>query len=682
MSGRDPMFKNLLVANRGEIALRVMRTCRRLGIATTVVYSEPDARSPHVKEADAAVALGGSTAAESYLAQENVIAAAVRAGCDAVHPGYGFLSENSVFARAVVDAGLVFIGPPPTVIARMGDKLAAKRLAAQVGVATVPGHPAALPDAAAAIEAARLVGFPVLIKPAAGGGGKGMRVVTEPAGMTAALAAAQGEARKAFGDDRVFVERYISEPRHVEIQILADGAGNTIHLGERECSIQRRHQKIIEEAPSVAVNPALRERMGAAACALARAAGYVSAGTVEFMLDADGVFYFLEMNTRLQVEHAVTEMITGLDLVELQLCIAAGEGLPLRQGDVRFTGWAIEARICAEDPDRGFAPSTGVITRYEPPRGGDLRVDSGVEAGTRVSVYYDSLLAKVVAWGASREAARLRLVDALNGYHIEGLVTNIDFTNAVVNHPAFVEGALSTDFVARHMERAEAIPPPRERLHHMAIATVLVYHNRRHLEVESLRPSAPTVGGVRAAGAFRSYVVKAGEDVFQVRLRREPESSRWTLWLDEQTYDVVTPPFEFYRRRLALLIAGQRVRFRLTYEGNFIRAAYCGVRRTFEIYSPKEWALAAFMPAPAPPADGDDLVCPMPGLVVEVPVGVGDRVYPGQVLVVLESMKMESGVASSRDGEIGAVLIEKGQAVDAGDVLMRFAPVARSDAAR
>ncbi len=676
------LFKNVLIANRGEIALRVIRTCRRLGIATTVVYSEADARSPHVKDADAAVALGGATAAESYLAQEKVIGAAVRAGCDAVHPGYGFLSENPEFARAVVDAGLVFIGPPAAAIALMGDKLAAKRLAAQVGVPTVPGHPTSLPDAAAAIEAARLVGFPVLIKPAAGGGGKGMRVVTEPAGMAAALAAAQGEARKAFGDDRVFVERYIFRPRHVEIQILADGAGNTIHLGERECSIQRRHQKIIEEAPSVAVDPALRERMGAAACALARAGGYVSAGTVEFMLDADGAFYFLEMNTRLQVEHTVTEMITGLDLVELQLRIAAGEGLPLRQGDVRFRGWAIEARVCAEDPDRGFAPSTGVITRYEPPRGGNLRVDSGVEAGTRVSVYYDSLLAKVVAWGESREAARLRLVDALNGYHIEGLATNIDFANAVVNQPAFVEGALSTDFVARHMERAAATPPPRERLHHMAIATVLVYHNRRHLEVESLRPSAPTVGGVRAAGAFRSYVVKAGEDVFQVRLRREPESNRWILWLDEHPYDVVTPPFEFYRRRLALLIAGQRVRFRLTYEGNFIRAAYCGVRRTFEIYSPKEWALAAFMPAPAPPAAGDDLVCPMPGLVVEVPVGVGDRVYSGQVLVVLESMKMESGVASSRDGEISAVLVEKGQAVDAGDVLMRFSPVARSDAAR
>ncbi len=674
------MFRRILIANRGEIALRVMRTCRRMKIATTVVYSEPDARSRHVKEADAAVALGGSTAADSYLVKEKVIAAAVQGGCEAVHPGYGFLSENPDFARLVADAGLVFVGPPARAIALMGDKIAAKRLAERSGVPTVPGHTTPLADADAAVEAAKTIGYPVLLKPAAGGGGKGLRVVSGPEGMAAALAASRAEAAKAFGDDRIFLERFIAGPRHVEIQILADGFGNTVHLGERECSVQRRHQKIVEEAPSVAVDAALRERMGAAACDLARAAGYVNAGTVEFMLDEGRQFYFLEMNTRLQVEHPVTELVTGLDLVELQLRVAAGERLALRQHDLRLRGWAIEARVCAEDPDRGFVPSTGSITRYEEPRGRDVRVDSGVEAGSRVSVYYDPMLAKVIAWGESREAARLRLVDALNAYHLEGLSTNVDFANAVLNHPAFVEGALSTDFVARHMTDREAMPAvPAARLHHMVIATVLVYHNRRGLVVASLRPISPTVGGVKTPGEITEYVVKAAGDVFRVRLRQEDEANRWTLWVDEQPYDVVTPEFEFYRRRLRLLIGGERARFRLTYEGNFIRAAYCGVRRTCEVYSPREWKLAAFMAEPPAQRDSDVLVCPMPGLVVDVLAHKGERVYSGQVLVVLESMKMESGVPSPRDGEVGEILVHRGQAVDAGDVLIRFAAASSSD---
>jgi propionyl-CoA carboxylase alpha chain len=555
----------------------------------------------------------------------------------------------------------------------MGDKLAAKRLAAQAGVPTVPGHTSPLNDGEAGVDAARAIGYPVVLKPVAGGGGKGMRVVAAPEELAAAFATSRAEARKAFGDDRLFLERYIAHPRHVEVQILADGFGTTVHLGERECSVQRRHQKLVEEAPSVALDAALRERMGAAACALARAAGYVNAGTVEFMLDEDGRFYFLEMNTRLQVEHPVTEMLTGLDLVEIQLRIAGGETLGFAQNEVASRGWAIEARICAEDPDRGFLPSTGAITRYEEPRGRHLRVDSGVEAGSRVSVYYDSLLAKVIAWGETREAARCRLVDALNGYHLEGVSTTIDFVNAVLNHPAFIAGRLSTDFVPRHMENPAALPaPPTTRLHHMAIAAALVYHNRRSLVVESLRPISPTVGGVRTGGALVEYVVKAGGDVFQLHLRRGREVNAWNAWVDEHPYEVVTPAFEFYRRRLRLLIAGEQTRFRLTYEGNFIRAAYCGIRRTFEVYSPREWALAAFMPELPAEDDSEVLVCPMPGLVVDVLVRPGERVYAGQVLVVLESMKMESGVGSPRDGEIGEVLVEKGQAVDAGDVLIRF----------
>ncbi len=667
------MFRNLLIANRGEIARRIIRTCRRLGIATTAVHSDVDARSLHVTDATHAIRLGGSTAAESYLAKERIIELAVQHGCDAVHPGYGFLSENAEFARLVVCAGLVFVGPPAKAIAVMGDKIAAKDLARAAGVPTVPGHPAPLADADTALAVAADIGYPVLLKPAAGGGGKGMRVVARAEEMAPSLATSKAEAQKAFADDRVFLERYITRPRHVEIQILADQLGNIVYLGERECSIQRRHQKIIEEAPSPVVDAALRERMGAAACDLARAAGYTNAGTVEFILDEDGRFYFLEMNTRLQVEHPVTEMVTGLDLVECQLRIAAGEPLPLGQAELRINGWAIEARICAEDPDRGFLPSTGSITRYEEPRGRHVRVDSGVEAGSRVSVYYDSMLAKAIAWGESREAARLALVDALNGYHIEGLATNVDFANAVLNHPAFISGALSTAFVPMHMERPGEVPaPPAIRLHHMVIAASLVYHNRQSLVVQSLKPMSPTVGGVRALGHLPDYVVKAGRDVFQVRLRQEMRANHWTLWIDEQPYDVVTPEFEFYRRRLKLLIGGERHRFLLRYDGNFIRTSHCGIRRTFEVYSRREWELATFMPEPSQQANDDALLCPMPGLVVDVLTSAGERVYAGQALLVLESMKMESTVPSPRDGQVEAVLVRKGQTVEAGDVLVRF----------
>jgi propionyl-CoA carboxylase alpha chain len=667
------MFSKILVANRGEIAVRIMRTCRRMGIASVAIHSDPDARSLHVKRADEVVSIGGATASESYLSKEKVVEAALARGAQAVHPGYGFLSENAEFARMVLDAGLAFVGPPARAIAMMGDKIAAKHLAREAGVPTVPGEQSPIAEIEAARAAAEKIGFPVLLKPAAGGGGKGMRIVTRREEVAQALAACKAEASKAFGDDRVFIERYVARPRHVEIQILADTAGNVVYLGERECSVQRRYQKVIEEAPSVAVDADLRRRMGGAACDLARAAGYVNAGTVEFILDPEGSFYFLEMNTRLQVEHPVTELVTGLDLVELQLRIANGEPLPITQKDVRIRGWAVEARICAEDPDRGFMPSTGSITRYEEPRGRHVRVDSGVEAGSRVSVYYDSMLAKAIAWGESREAACDRLSDALNGYHVEGLWTNIDFANAIVNHPVFREGALSTDFIPQHMEDpANAAPVPTDRLHHMAIATALVYHNRRSLVMESLRPMSPTVGGVRTSARAHRYVVKAGADVFQVDLAKKSETNHWTVSINDRPYEVTTPEFEFHRRRLKLWVDGERKRFLLRYDGNFIRAAHCGIRRTFEIYSPREWELAQFMPEPSEESEIDALICPMPGLVVDVTVQEGDTVYPGQVLVVLESMKMESGVPSLRNAQVREVLVRKGQTVEAGDVLVRF----------
>ena len=390
------MFEKILIANRGEIAVRISNTCKRLGIRAVAVYSEPDFRSVHVTCADEAVSLGGSRPAESYLDMDKIIEAALKTGCQAIHPGYGFLSENAQFAEKVTHAGLTFIGPPASVIAAMGDKIAAKQLAVEAGVPTVPGYFQPVFTLEEAATAAEEIKFPVLLKPAAGGGGKGMRVVDKPEDLASALQRCQQETQKSFGDARIFIERYIKRPRHIEIQIMADSHGNIIHLGERECSIQRRYQKIIEESPSCALNADLREKMGTLACSLARKVGYTNAGTVEFILDENREFFFLEMNTRLQVEHPVTEMVNDLDLVELQLRIAAGEILPIAQKDVFLSGWSMEVRICAENPDREFVPSVGLITRYAAPKGAHVRVDSGVAAGSSVSVFYDPMLAKII----------------------------------------------------------------------------------------------------------------------------------------------------------------------------------------------------------------------------------------------------------------------------------------------
>jgi propionyl-CoA carboxylase alpha chain len=667
------MFAKILIANRGEIALRVIRACRKMGIRGVAVYSDADARALHVQEADEAVRLGGARPAESYLNVDRVLAAAKAAGCEAIHPGYGFLSENPAFARAVVQAGLVFIGPPADAIALLGDKMASKQLARRIGVPVVPGpeEPAASVDAAIAV--AREIGFPVILKPAAGGGGRGMRVVTGEGEFASAFVAARDEARKGFGDDRLFVERYVQRPRHIEVQIVADNRRNVIHLGERECSIQRRHQKIIEESPSVAVGPALRASLGDWACALARAVGYTSAGTAEFMLDENGAVYFLEMNTRLQVEHPVTELVTGLDLVEMQIRIAAGEPLPLTQDEVTRNGWAIEARICAEDPARGFVPTTGTITRYAAPKGAGVRVDSGVAVGSVVTIHYDSLLAKVIAWGPDREAARETLVAALNGYHVEGVTTNVDFAGAVLAHPAFAQGRLSTDFLDEHFENGESkAPPPRETIEALSVAAVLVHHNRRARERDSLRPMRPLVGGEPETPRAFDYVVRAGDTVFPVTLQPGDGADRWVVGLDGRAHDVATPPFEFYRRRLRMTLDGRTEMFRLQYDGGHIRACFRGVVRLVEIYTPREWALAHHVHREKKTVRENVLRCPMPGVVTEVAVTPGTYVRRGQVLVRLESMKMESAVASPLDGDIDRVLVEPGRNIDSGEVLVTF----------
>lgn len=668
------MFEKILIANRGEIAIRIIRTCNRLGIQTVAVYSDADNRSLHRHLADEAVHIGESQSQQSYLDIDKIIEAAKATGAQAVHPGYGFLSEKADFARAVQEAGLVFIGPPVEAVDVMGDKITSKELAKNAGVPVIPGHIEAVKDEEDALAVAEEIGYPVLLKPAAGGGGKGMRIVREPEQMKEALEASRKETLKAFNDTRVFVERYIEQPRHIEIQILADSQGHVVHLGERECSIQRRYQKVVEESPSPVVSADLRTRMGKAACDLARQAKYVNAGTVEFVMDAHHNFYFLEMNTRLQVEHPVTEMITGLDLVELQLRIAAGEPLPFDQSGVTFKGWAIEARICAEDPARGFIPSTGMITRYAAPRGSGIRVDSGVNIGGKIDVYYDSMLAKVICHGKTREDARRLLIESLNGYHIEGVSTNIDFVTSVICLPEFAEGALTTGFIDQHFEGGiSKRSPSLQYLQLAALAATLIYHTRTVAVRESLRHMVSTIGGKRDMGRTHHYRVRSHEDLFEVVLEGTPVSGEvCTIRVDGSTHKVEIPVFEFFRRRLKLVINGLPYRFRIRFQDSFIFMSFNGISRLFEVYTPKEWTMMQYMPKKADKLLDNVLVCPMPGLVVDVLAQKGERVFRGQNLVVLESMKMESGVASPVDGIITEVLVNKGQAVEADQVLIKF----------
>ncbi|HMK36569.1 MAG TPA: acetyl-CoA carboxylase biotin carboxylase subunit [Desulfomonilaceae bacterium] len=667
------MFHKILIANRGEIAVRIIGTCKRMGIKTVAVYSEADFRSPYVELADESAFIGAAPARESFLDQEKIVEMALKHGCGAVHPGYGFLSENPDFARMVHNAGLVFIGPPVSAITALGDKMASKELAIRAGIPVVPGHSTPMCDLESVVGIAERVGFPLLLKPAAGGGGRGMRVVASEEELPAALEACREETRKSFGDDRIFMERYITKPRHVEIQILADDYGNVIHLGERECSIQRRYQKVIEETPSVAVSHELRSKMGDVACVLAKAARYVNAGTVEFIVDQDQNFYFLEMNTRLQVEHPVTELVTDLDLVEHQIKIAAGERLALRQEDVCFKGWAIEARICAEDPYRGFLPTTGMITRYAEPRGKHIRVDSGIAAGSLITIYYDSLLAKVVVWGKHREEAVANLVRALNGYHIEGLTTNVDFCNAIVNHPAFIRGDLSTDFIDEHFVDGESKEPPAvEHMHCMVIAACLVFHTRRALVKRSLKPMSPLVGGTPAPQRIHDYVVRVNATVFKAQLDGDQGGRRWIVTVDDKPYEVLTPEFEYYRRRLNLKINGQSHMFRLQYQDHHIKAFFCGILGIFEVYTPREWELNRFMLADKKVVPENVLKCPMPGLITAICVDKDAYVRRGQELVRMESMKMESGVASPCDGQVEKILVQPGQAVETDEVLMTF----------
>src|SRR5690349_9318830 len=599
------MFKKILIANRGEIACRIIRTARRMGIATVAVYSDADARAPHVRMADESVRLGPPPASESYLNAELIIDACRATGAEAVHPGYGFLSERESFARALAEAGIAFIGPPPEAIAAMGDKIESKRLAQAAGVSTVPGDLDVIADAEHALPIARKIGYPVMIKASAGGGGRGMRVAHGDAELRDGIGSAQHEARSSFGDDRIFLEKYIEQPRHIEIQVLADMHGNIVHLGERECSIQRRHQKVIEESPSPFIDAATRAAMGAQAVALARAVGYRSAGTVEFIVDRQRNFYFLEMNTRLQVEHPVTELVTGLDLVELMIRIAAGETLPFSQDDVKQTGWAIEARVYAEDPTRNFLPSIGRLVRYCPPEGDGVRVDAGVFEGAEISLYYDPMIAKLIAYGNDRDAAIERLGDALDGFYISGVRHNVAFLAAIAASERFRAGALSTDFIGEMFPHGFTPPAEPTAADRVLCAAAVLAELR-------LRDSESAIDGLDREGEVPPELI-ALLDGRAYPVTVQVEGAAFRIDSDGETCLAATdwrPGLPLLRLRLDDRILTVQIE-RLP--GRAFRLVHHGVVRRAQVLPPRAAALAALMPEKAA-ADSSRIVqSPLPG---------------------------------------------------------------------
>jgi propionyl-CoA carboxylase alpha chain len=658
------MFRKILIANRGEIACRVIRTARRMGIATVAVYSEADAEALHVREADEAVLIGPAPSTESYLRIDRIVDACRKTGAEAVHPGYGFLSEQPAFATALAEAGIVFIGPGPEAMAAMGDKIAAKRLAYEAGVATVPGHLDTIADAEHALAIAREIGYPVMIKAAAGGGGKGMRVANDDAELREGFSGAQHEAKASFGDDRIFLEKYIEEPRHIEIQVIGDAHGNIVHLGERECSIQRRHQKVIEEAPSPFIDAETRAMMGAQAVTLARAAGYRSAGTVEFIVDRQRNFYFLEMNTRLQVEHPVTEAVTGLDLVELMIRIAAGEPLPFDQETVRHSGWAIEARVYAEDPLRNFLPSIGRLIRYRPPidlHGGDgLRIDSGVFEGAEISLFYDPMIAKLIAYGADRQTAIARLEDALDRFYISGVRHNVAFLAAIAASERFHAGALSTNFIAETFPGGSA--PPAEPVaadRVLLIAAVLAEQKLRESETAARHPEIASPLVVLLDG--RRYPVSIRPEGAAYRIDRDGESClAATDWRPGEPL-------------LHLRIADRMVTVQIErLPARAFRLLHRGVIRRALALAPRAAELLEIMPAKAAADTSRQVLSPMPGLLTAVVVGEGQEVKVGEPLVVVEAMKMENVLRAERDGRVAKLRAKPGDSLAVDQVILEF----------
>ena len=661
------MFSKILIANRGEIACRVMRTARAMGIKTVAVYSDADVDAVHVAMADEAVRIGPPPSAESYLVIDALLAAIKETGADAVHPGYGFVSENAAFAEALAEAGVAFIGPGPAAIRAMGDKIESKKLADAAGVNTVPGYLGALEDAEAAVKVAEEIGFPVMIKASAGGGGKGMRVAWNAEEAREGFRSAVNEAKSSFGDDRVFIEKFVEEPRHIEIQVLADNHGTTLHLGERECSIQRRHQKVIEEAPSPFLDAETRAAMGAQAVALAAAVDYRSAGTVEFIVDKDRNFYFLEMNTRLQVEHPVTEYVTGLDLVAEMINIAAGKPISITQDQVELTGWAIEARVYAEDPSRNFLPSIGRLTRYQaPPESANVRVDSGVAEGGEISMFYDPMIAKLVTYGADRAAAIDEMADALNRFRIRGVGNNLDFLSATVDHPRFREGRLSTGFIAEEFGdgfTGGQLTADRQRAAHAVVMAFDYAAQARAVTIAGRVSSAPLLPArlevvLRGPAATVSGQVGAIDGGYEVIIDGHVLT---VIGACDSTVRIFTGTVDGAAMALEIERVG------LAYE-----IAHNGVRAQFLALTPAAAAALDKMPVKEAADMSRFLLSPMPGLLTSVAVAVGEPVKAGQELAVIEAMKMENVMRAERDGVVAAIHAAAGDSLAVDQAILEF----------
>ncbi len=667
------MFKKILIANRGEIACRVIRTAKRMGIKTVAVYSDADARAPHVRMADEAVHLGPPPASESYLKAELIIDACKATGAEAVHPGYGFLSERESFAKALAKEKIAFIGPPPKAIAAMGDKIESKKLAQKAGVNVVPGYLGDIATTDEAVKIAKDIGYPVMMKASAGGGGKGMRLAWSEKDVREGFEATKREGLSSFGDDRVFIEKFIEQPRHIEIQVLGDQHGNILYLGERECSIQRRHQKVVEEAPSPFVTPEMRKAMGEQAVALARAVGYYSAGTVELIVsgaDTTGKsFYFLEMNTRLQVEHPVTEEVTGLDLVEQMIRVAAGEKLKLSQDDVKLNGWAVESRDYAEDPYRHFLPSTGRLIRYRPsPEKRDgivVRVDDGVFEGGEVSMFYDPMIAKLVTWAPTREAAIDAQVAALDAFEIDGIGHNVDFLSALMQHPRFREGNITTNFIAEeYPEGFEGAPADAQLIVDLAAIAAMIETTREaragQISDQLHSPIEPP----------RDHSVKVGGEVHRVHI--EPFEGGTMVSVDGGAPVEIFGSWAPGQRLLGLTIGGRQRTVQVARKGRKWELTTRGATHKVQVLDPHVAELSVHMIEKAPPDLSRLLLAPMPGLVTRLDVKTGDKVEPGQTVAIMEAMKMENILRAPKAATVKATPVKAGESVAVDQVIVEF----------
>jgi propionyl-CoA carboxylase alpha chain len=662
------MFKKILVANRGEIACRIIKSARKMGIKTVAVYSEADRDAMHVELADEAVCIGPAPSKESYLVADKIIAACRQTAAEAVHPGYGFLSEKEEFARRLEEEGIVFIGPKHYSVSAMGDKIASKKLAIEAKVNTIPGYNNPIESADQAVKIARDIGYPVMIKASAGGGGKGLRVAYDDAQCREGFDSCRNEARNAFGDDRVFIEKFVEEPRHIEIQVLGDAHGNVVYLWERECSIQRRHQKVIEEAPSPFLDAETRKAMGEQAVALAKAVNYQSAGTVEFVVGKDKSFYFLEMNTRLQVEHPVTEMITGLDLVELMIRVAAGERLPLRQEDIKLNGWAMECRINAEDPFRNFLPSTGRLVRYIPPEEipGAVRVDTGVYEGGEISMYYDSMIAKLITHGATRDDAIARMRDALNAFVIRGISSNIAFQAALMQHPRFVSGKFHTGFIAEEFPKGFH---PTSVVHDdpVLLASVAAFARRRYI-ARAVQTSGQLPGHKRKVGD--EWVAIANGDKYALHV--EPIEGGYAITYQGERHELKS------NWKLGDILFrgtwdGEKICLQIERVGLKYRVFHWGTQAEFMVVNDRAARLLSLMPEKPKPDLSKFLLSPMPGLLTDVPVKPGQEVKAGEKLAVIEAMKMENILKAENDCVVAEVMATQGDSLSVDQPILRFA---------